>query len=246
MTGINLSYYKEKQMKRRIDSLIRKHNYESYMVYVRELGTSILLLNEFINFITINVTEFFRNYEQWVVLEKEILPMLILKNKKMKIWSAACSTGDEPYTLAMILSKFLPLSDIQILATDIDKKALDKAKNGTYISKSVEKIPKEFLSKYFSVEGNHYKINDEIKNCVQFMHHDLLKDDYPKDCDLIVCRNVLIYFTDEAKEYVYTRFNRSLKKDGVLFVGCTEQLLMPFKYNLESLKTFFYTKVDDL
>lgn len=246
MTSINLSYYKEKQMKRRIDSLIRKHNFENYYDYIREIKTNKVLFDEFVNYITINVSEFFRNPEQWQVLEREILPTLMSKNKNLKIWSAACSTGDEPYSLVMLLSKFMPLSNIKILATDIDRKAIEKAKAGKYVEKSLDKLPDEYVKKFFTTEGNLYRVKDEIKNCVQFMHHNLLKDDYPKECDLIVCRNVLIYFTDEAKNNIYTKFNGALKKGGVLFVGSTEQIMAPARYKLESFKTFFYTKEEDL
>ena len=117
MTKINLSYYKEKQMKRRINSLIKKNNYDTYEDYIKAIKTDKELFNEFINYLTINVSEFYRNPEQWEVLERDILPDILKKTKYPKIWSAACSTGDEPYTMVMILNKFLPLESIRILAT---------------------------------------------------------------------------------------------------------------------------------
>lgn len=246
LTGINLSYYKEKQMKRRIDSLIKKNNYSLYEDYVKALKTNKVLFNEFINYLTINVSEFFRNPEQWTVLEKEIFPMILNKEKSPRIWSAACSTGDEPYTLAMVLGKFMPLSNIRIIATDIDKQALEKAKNGVYTIKSLEKLPHNFIEKYFLKEGDIYRIKDELKKCVDFKQHNLLVDEYPKECDLIVCRNVLIYFTEEAKDYVYCNFNRSLKNNGILFVGSTEQIISSNRYNFSPLKTFFYRKDRDI
>jgi len=246
MTKINLSYYKEKQMKRRINSLIKKNNYDTYEDYIKAIKTDKELFNEFINYLTINVSEFYRNPEQWEVLERDILPDILKKTKYPKIWSAACSTGDEPYTMVMILNKFLPLESIRILATDIDKQAIEKAKNGLYTVKSVEKLPMEFLKRYFTVEGSMYKIKDEVKKCVDFKHHDLLKDEYPKGIDLIVCRNVLIYFTEEAKDYVYKKFNGSLKTGGILFVGSTEQILMASRYNFYPIKTFFYVKQNDM
>ena len=242
LTTINLSFYKEKQMKRRIDSLIKKNNYEEYNEYVAALKTNKVLYNEFINYLTINVSEFYRNPEQWKVLETEIFPLLLKKTKQLKIWSSACSTGDEPYTLVMVLSKFVPLNTIRILATDIDKEAVEKAKTGIYNAKSVENLPKEFLQKYFTKVGESFKINDEIKNCVEFRQHNLLKDNFPEGYDLIVCRNVLIYFTEEAKVDIYKKFNKSLKSDGILFVGSTEQIIMAAKFNFKPLKTFFYTK----
>ncbi|MCX7921788.1 MAG: protein-glutamate O-methyltransferase CheR [Clostridia bacterium] len=246
LTSINLSYYKEKQMKRRIDSLIKKNNYDLYEDYVSALKTNKTLFNEFINYLTINVSEFYRNPEQWVVLESEIFPMLLKKTKTLKIWSAACSTGDEPYTLVMVLNKFLPLESIKITATDIDKEALEKAKNGVYSAKSIENLPKAFIEKYFIKLGENYRVKDEVKRCVEFKQHNLLKDEYPKDYDLIVCRNVLIYFTEEAKNEIYKNFNKTLKTEGILFVGSTEQIIMSNKFNFRPIKTFFYLKEKDV
>ncbi len=246
ISGIDLNAYKEKQMKRRIDSLIKKNGFEKYEDYVKVLKENRILYNEFINYLTINVSEFYRNPEQWEVLEKDILPLLFEKNKTLKIWSSACSTGDEPYTLVMVLSKFLPLKNIRILATDIDKEAISKAKLGLYNKKSLEGLPKEFINKFFISEGEVLRLSDEIKSCVEFKQMNLLKDEYPKDCDLIICRNVLIYFTEEAKHEIYLKFNKSLKKDCILFVGSTEQIIMSAKYGFKPVRTFFYLKDKDV
>jgi chemotaxis protein methyltransferase CheR len=246
LTTIDLNCYKEKQMKRRIDSLIKKNNYDLYDDYVKALKTNRILYNEFINYLTINVSEFYRNPEQWGVLETEILPYLLKKNKTLKIWSSACSTGDEPYTLVMVLSKFMPLGSIRILATDIDIETLEKAKNGIYSAKSLENLPAVYHEKHFIKMADTYRVKDEIKNCVEFRQMNLLKDEYPMDCDLIVCRNVLIYFTEEAKVGIYQKFNKSLKTEGILFVGSTEQIIMSNKYSFRPMKTFFYLKEKDV
>jgi Methylase of chemotaxis methyl-accepting proteins len=243
MTGINLTLYKEKQMKRRIDSLIEKNRISSYENYVTDIKVNKQHYNEFINFLTINVSEFYRNPEQWKVLESEIIPMLLEKSRILKIWSSACSTGDEPYTLAMVLSRFIPLSNIKILATDIDKEAMNKAKAGVYGYKSVENLPKDLLQKYFVKDDEMYKISEDIKKCVEFKQLNLLEEQYPSDVDLLVCRNVLIYFTDEAKNIIYSKFNKSLKNGGILFVGSTEQIIMSNKYGFKPVKTFFYSKI---
>ncbi len=245
MTKINLTLYKEKQMKRRIDALIKKNNFDTYKEYVQALKDSKDLFKEFINYLTINVSEFYRNPDQWAVLEKEIIPLLLGKNKKINIWSSACSTGDEPYTLVMVLNKMLPLSSIKIFATDIDMGALEKAKNGVYTTKSLENLPKEMREKYFTMVGDNYKVKDEVKNCVEFRQFNLLRDPYPTGMDLIVCRNVLIYFTEEAKNDIYKNFNMALNPQGILFVGSTEQMIMANKYNFKSIKTFFYVKDAD-
>lgn len=244
---INLDFYKEKQMKRRIDSLITKNKYDSYRDYVQALKSSTNLFSEFLDYITINVSEFYRNPEQWGILEREIIPLLLRESKdNLKIWSAACSTGEEPYTLVMVLNRYLPLNKINILATDIDNNVLKKAKEGIYSSRSIEKLPEGHVDKYFIREQHNYRIKEEIKNCVTFRQHDLLKDEYPKGLDLIVCRNVLIYFTEEAKNKIYEKFNGSLKTGGVLFVGSTEQILSSAKYGFKSVRTFFYRKERDI
>jgi len=242
MTGIDLSSYKEKQMKRRIDSLIKKNGIDTYNDYVSALKSNKRLFNEFINYLTINVSEFYRNPEQWNTLEREIFPLLLQKSKRLKIWSAACSTGDEPYTLVMVLNKFLPMESIRILATDIDREAVAKAETGIYSGKSLENLPPVYVDRYFRKMDGSYIINEEVKKCVEFKQHNLLRDEYPSDCDLIVCRNVLIYFTEAAKDEIYKKFNRALKNEGILFVGSTEQIIQSAKYNLKSLKTFFYIK----
>lgn len=245
LTKINLSAYKERQMKRRIDALINKHNIKTYDVYVNLLKTDKVAFEEFVNYLTINVSEFYRNPEQWKVLEKDIFPTLMGKfGKRLKIWSAACSTGDEPYSLAMVLSKFVPMEQIKIIATDIDKQVLSKAKLGVYNEKSLKGLPSEYIKQYFTkVNDKTYQISPKVKKCVEFKEHNLLKDPYPTNCDLIVCRNVLIYFTEEAKEEVYKKFNASLKKDGFLFVGSTEQIIQPQKLGYATQKSFFYKKV---
>ena len=243
LTGIDLNAYKEKQMRRRIDTLITKNNKTSYDDYVRLIKSDKEKFEQFINFLTINVSEFYRNPEQWTVLEKELFPALIQKfGKRLKIWSAACSTGDEPYSLVMALSRHLPLENIHIIATDIDKQVLDKARLGIYNENSIASVPDDFKKKYFKQVGSSYQISDQIKKCVEFREHDLLKDTYPSDCHLIVCRNVVIYFTEEAKDEIYRKFNRSLVNDGLLFIGSTEQITNYKELNFRRNKSFFFEK----
>ena len=243
LTKIDLNAYKERQMKRRIDALIAKHKITTYKDYVQALKSDKNLFDEFVNYLTINVSEFYRNPELWKVLEKEIMPVIFEKTKTLKIWSAACSTGDEPYSLVMMLNQFLPLSQIHIIATDIDKQVLDKARMGLYNDKSLKGLPSGFIKKYFTQVNEHnYQINADIKRCVEFKEHNLLKDPYPTSCDLIVCRNVLIYFTEEAKVEIYKKFNASLKPEGFLFVGSTEQIIQPATLGYKTFRSFFYRK----
>jgi chemotaxis protein methyltransferase CheR len=241
-TGIDLSLYKEAQMKRRLTSLYEKKGFNSFMDYFLAINKDKELLNEFLDRMTINVSEFYRNYKRWEVLEKNLLPNILKRTKKPKIWSAACSTGEEPYTLAMILSKYIPLSDIKITATDLDETVIARAKKGLYPDRSLNEVPNDMRVKYFSTEGSFMKISDEIKRTVTFKKHNLLADNYGGPYDLIVCRNVLIYFTEEAKEIIYDKFANALTPEGIFFVGSTEQIFNPGKYNLESVETFFYKK----
>lgn len=242
LTGIDLSSYKERQMRRRIESLIKRNNYDDYDEYFKALTQNTKLYDEFVNYLTINVSEFYRNPGQWDILEKDVLPNLFKQKSSIKIWSAACSTGEEPYSMVMLLSKFMDINSIKIIATDIDDGAVAKAKRGVYVPKSLENLPKEFVTKFFDKEGDSYKIKDIVKKCVEFKKHNLLSDRYIDNCDLIICRNVMIYFTEEAKAEIYQRFRDSLSPFGVLFVGSTEQIIMPQRYKLEPLKTFFYKK----
>jgi len=244
LTKIDLNAYKEKQMKRRIDSLISKKKLSGYKDFVEVIKLRGEEFEEFVNYLTINVSEFWRNPEQWKVLENEVLPKLLKKSgNNLKIWSAACSTGDEPYSLVMLLSRFVPLSNIKIIATDIDKQVLEKARAGLYNEKSLTGLPKDLKDKFFTKIGlSNYQIAPEIKKCVEFREHNLLKDEYPSNLDLIVCRNVLIYFTDEAKKEIYTKFNKALKTGCYLFVGSTEQIINYKELNYSSERSFFYIK----
>lgn len=242
-TNIDLSLYKEAQMKRRLTSLYEKKGYKSFTEYLHALENDKHLMNEFLDRMTINVSEFYRNAKRWEVLQNKIFPILLQTNKRLKIWSAACSTGEEPYSLAMVLSHHLPLSQIQIFATDIDENVLQKAKLGLYPERSIQEVPKDVLNKYFTKEGQFYLVNDDIKRTVKFQRHNLLNDKYDSNYDLIVCRNVMIYFTEEAKDQIYRNFSEALRAGGVLFVGSTEQIFNPARYGFEVIDTFFYQRV---
>ncbi|MDO4799874.1 MAG: protein-glutamate O-methyltransferase CheR [Bacillota bacterium] len=241
-TGLDLNLYKERQMKRRIESLISRQNIAGYEEYYRHIDTNQDAFNEFINFLTINVSEFYRNVQQWEILVDTIFPELLKGKRTLKIWSAACSTGEEPYSLVMALSNLVPLRDIKIFACDFDEAAMARAKLGVYSPKSIQNVPKEFQTKYFDAVGTSFKIKDEIKRCVEFKKMDLLKDRYPTGYDLIVCRNVMIYFTEEAKDEMYRKFHASLSPGGYFFVGSTEQIIQPARFGFEASKTFFYRK----
>ena len=243
LTSIDLNAYKEQQMKRRIDTLISRNKISGYEDFVKALKADKDLFEEFVSYLTINVSEFYRNPEQWELMDKQFIPMLIEKfGKNLKIWSAACSTGDEPYSLVMALSRHLPLNQIKIIATDIDKQILAQAKVGIYNEKSIASVPKDLRDKYFTKIGNSYQISNEIKSRVDFRQHNLIKDPYPDRCDFIICRNVLIYFTEEAKDEVFRKFCKSLKTGGYLFIGSTEQIMNHREMGYERKNSFYYEK----
>ena len=243
MTKVDLNAYKEKQMKRRIDTLISKNGIAGYNEYVQTLKSDKERFEEFVNYITINVSEFYRNRDQWKLLDQEIVPELLRKyGRNLKIWSAACSTGDEPYSLVMALSRHIPLSQIKIQATDLDKQVIQKAKVGLYSEKSIVSVPKDLKDKYFTKVGPSYQISDEIKKRVEFKEHNLLRDPYPTGYHLIVCRNVLIYFTEEAKCDVYRKFQKALAPGGILFIGSTEQIINHKEVGYTRKNSFYYEK----
>lgn len=243
-TKVDLNLYKEVQMKRRLTSLRDKRGFKEFTTYYKAIEKDQEMMEEFLDKMTINVSEFFRNSKRWQVLEEKILPELIKNKPQLKIWSAACSTGDEPYTIAMILSQHMEMSEVSILATDIDEKILERAKQGIYTERALKEVPKQLKDRYFTHKDSLYTIDEKLKKAITFKQHNLLSDPYPKGFDLIVCRNVLIYFTDGAKTEIYQKFSESLVNEGVFFVGSTEQIFTPEVYQLKLLDTFFYQKYD--
>lgn len=241
-TSIDLAQYKEAQMKRRLTTLRSKKGYGTFAAFFDAMTKDKSLFYEFLDRMTINVSEFWRNPNRWEVLEKTFIPQMLRNNRRLKVWSAACSTGEEPYTLAMILNEQKALQDTYLLATDIDDGALAKAKAAVYSDRSVREVPANYLMKYYRQDNLTYHIADELKRAIRFQKQNLLTDTFETDFDLIICRNVMIYFTEEAKHLLYQKFAQALKPGGILFVGSTEQIFSPGQYQLESAETFFYMK----
>ena len=244
LTGIDLNCYQERQMKRRIDFLISKNKIEGYDKYASVLRTDRNKFEEFVNYITINVSEFYRDFSQWKVLEEKAVPELISRfGRNLKIWSAACSTGDEPYSLVLALSRHLPLGSIRIHATDLDRQVIARAKEGIYPARSLQSLPSDLKRRFFRQTGeDEFRIANEIKACVEFREHNLLKDPYPPGYHLIVCRNVLIYFTETAKDMVFRKYYKSLAEGGILFIGSSEQIMNHREIGYQRKNAFFYQK----
>ncbi|MDS1029554.1 protein-glutamate O-methyltransferase CheR [Bacillota bacterium LX-D] len=240
--GLNLDGYKEKQLKRRIDSLMQNVHFNDYGSYFVALQKDKEQLNRFLDKVTINVSEFFRNPDIFMNLEKKIIPGLLKRKSRLKIWSAACSNGCEPYSISIILEDLTPNQNHSIDATDIDKNILEVAQEGKYEERFLKNISAERLRKYFQKKEEFYVVNEKIKKRIVFKYQDLLTDRYDRNYDLIVCRNVTIYFTSEMQDKLYKGFFEALSPGGVLFIGATENMLKYRELGYEKISPWFYQK----
>lgn len=245
LTGIELDSYKRPQMERRLYSLAKKYGFPSLVLFGEAMKTDKTLLAECLEKMTINVTSFFRNDERWKTLAEQILPKLTRERESLRIWSAACSTGEEAYTLALICAEQkVALHQATILASDLDRATLAKAELGSYKEQSLLTVPSSLLFAYFTEQDDVFTLKESLRNQVSFSQRDLLRDSYPEQCDLIVCRNVCIYFTDDAKQLIFQKLSQALRPGGVLFVGSTEQIFNPSQFGLKPVASFFYEKFD--
>ena len=243
LTRIDLDNYKSVQMRRRLEGFIDRTKGLDVSVYCKHLDRDPKMLQDLRDFLTINVSEFFRDADPFEVLQTQILPGLLKRSPKLNIWSAGCSIGAEPYSLVMMLRKISPGSKHRILATDIDEKALAKAAaGGPYSASEVKGVPPEFAHKHLVADGGRFRIVDNIRHRVEFRQHDLLTGPPDLGFDLILCRNVIIYFTDKAKDNLHSGFAKALKDQGVLFLGGTEALLSFEELGLKRIHTSFYQK----
>lgn len=242
LCDLDLKNYKSQQMDRRINSLMQAWDIVAYDEFYRVLLTDPQKFREFVSKLTINVSEFFRNPERFYELRQKILPELLGKNPLIKIWSAGCSNGAEPYSVAMILKELKAERRAKIVATDIDLGILKKALAGLYPASEVKNLPADLQTKYFQFENNTYRLNEEIKSLVEFKRHNLLLDPFDFNIDLIICRNVVIYFTEEAKNNLYLKFYHTLKPGGYLLVGGAEPILQYRQLNFIYKFSSFYQK----
>lgn len=236
---LDLYAYKEVQLNRRLEYFINKNNITDIEKYCLEMKNNKDEKERFISYVTINVTKFFRDISFFKSLEEELVKLD--KNKELKIWSAACSYGCEPYTLAMILEN-LGFKKYTIIATDIDSEVLKLATEGVFNDLDVKDVPKAFIEKYFDIDNDKYIIKNTLKRKIIFKKHNLLKDSYESNFDLIVCRNVVIYFTVEAKKDIYMKFTKSISKEGLLFVGPTEHISNYKELGFSQIQPCIYKK----
>ncbi len=243
LTGVDLDNYRERQMRRRLTSFISRTSAPSVVAYCRMVESDRTMLEDLRSFLTIKVSEFFRDPLPFEQLKTEILPQLLMDRTRLSIWSTGCSVGGEPYSIAIILDKLTPYAKHRIVATDIDVISLQKARaGGPYRSNEVRNVPTQLLREYFDVFDDSYHVKDKIRQKVDFKKHDLLRDPYESGFDLIVCRNVTIYFTEEAKVRLNQQFCQSLSPGGILFVGGTEAIARARELGLTTLGHCFYRK----
>lgn len=240
--SIDLSAYKPKQLHRRILTIMNRSGYSNLKDYAKAIGEDDGVRIQFLDYITINVSEFFRNKEMFEDLEEKIKKYLLSQYSSLKIWSAACSIGAEPYSLSIILDRISKSNNHKIIATDIDESILNRARKGSYHVNEVKNVSPVDLKVYFEEKNGKYYIKDPIKKRITFKKHDLILDSYEKGFHLIVCRNVVIYFNGDRKDEIYQKFYQSLLPGGLLFVGATETIYNYKELGFEKISTFLYQK----
>ncbi|HIH77886.1 MAG TPA: protein-glutamate O-methyltransferase CheR [Halobacteria archaeon] len=233
-SNIDLNIYKDNFLKRRIDVKMRGKGITDYFEYARLLKNDKKELDDLINVITINVTEFMRDigpfrYFKDVLLDDIIKRKDISGSKLIRIWSAACANGEEPYSIAICASEYLEEKNkdytISIYGTDIDKDSLKMARRGVYSANSLKNISNNLIKKYFDEIGDdQYKIKDNLADMVRFKYHDLTSRPFSRFFDVVFCRNVIIYFSSVKKREVLENLYNSLIKNGFLILGKTEYI----------------------
>ncbi len=237
LCGICLDSSKSYLIESRLGQIVEKHGCNNYSELVRKvrLGVDSQLTNQFVDAITTNETLFFRDNYLFEAFRHKALPELIDARektafpKRVRIWSAACSTGQEPYSLAMTISELIPdvhRWDIQITATDISDAAIAKASRGVYAKHEIERgVSPERLQRFFHPEGTGWRIRDEIRGMVSFGRKNLMEPlGQTGRYDMVFCRNVAIYFTREVRQDLFRRIAQTMAPDGYLFVGAQEFL----------------------
>jgi chemotaxis protein methyltransferase CheR len=226
--GLNCSGYRDEYLKRRFEIRLRATGSDTYARYIIYLNKHPEEFTNLLNDLTINYTTFFRDSDVYEYLEHKLLPKLFLSKLPVKIWSAGCATGEEPYSLAILIHKLLGkrLAEhpVSIIASDIDKDALAKAQRGAYGPRQVSTISTTMMSQFFEKEGDLSIVKDFVKDIVHFERFDLMKTSVHSQLDLILCRNVMIYFSKEGQQHIHMSFYHALKDGGYMITGKSEIL----------------------
>ena len=231
-TGFDIRQYKERPLKRRLAVRLRACKAASYLGYIELLQRDPSEYPKLWDALTINVTNFYRNPETYAAVQEKVFPLLVAEAKgagSLLFWSAGCSSGEEPYSLAILWREFCRQHPtglaVRIVATDIDAESLRKAKAGLYTHTSFNEIPADLWGKYFKPEGENFRIDPAIQSLVQFQRAELMEPAPFHGVDMVSCRNALIYFSREAQETVFDHFVASLRPGGFLVLGKVETLL---------------------
>ena len=232
-TGHDFSLYKKNTLFRRLErrmNTLQLESLEEYVTYLQHNQEEVKVL--FKDFL-IGVTRFFRDYPAFQLLEEKILPELLgKKNRKeaFRVWIAGCSTGEEAYSIAILVKEYLEKSQfrypvqVQIFATDLDPGAIEKARKGQYYSNMGADMSRQRLDRWFTREGDFYQVNQEIREMIVFAEHNMTRDPAFTKLDLLCCRNVFIYFTPELQKKLLPVFHYTLSPGGVLFLGPAENV----------------------
>jgi len=225
--GFDFRGYKESTLTRRLGRRLRARGVQTYTDYARVLDNNQTEYERLFNGLTINVTSFFRDEGMFKAIEEVVVPSLTVREEKsIRIWSIGCATGEEPYSLGILLMESLDWEsgswDVSILATDIDTNALDQARKGFFTTKNAEGIRPTWLERYFIPEDGGFCVKPSIKELVTFQKHNLVTDPPYSGLDLIVCRNVLIYLNPIPQAHLIEGFYTALKKGGFLLLGKVE------------------------
>jgi len=230
--GFDFTGYKPASLERRIRKRMQGLNVQEYADYIDYLEVHPEEFEILFNTILINVTAFFRDPAAWDFVAQQVLPDLLSRRPEpasIRVWSAGCASGEEAYTLAMILAEALGVPDykkrVKIYATDVDEEALNRARAATYDAREVEGVPPKLLETYFEKSDARYAFRKDLRRNVIFGRHDLIQDAPISRVDLLVCRNTLMYFNAETQSHILTRFNFALNDNGILFLGRAETLL---------------------
>ena len=230
--GFNSPFYKDKCLRRRIAVRLRARGESSYAAYMDLLDRDPLEYDRLLDTLTINVTKFFRNFETWSAIERDVLPPLFDSPERVcRVWSAGCSSGEEPYSVSILLHQWAErhgreadLRRFTIEGTDIDRACLEAAARAEYLDLSFVETPAELRERWFSA-GPPFKVCDDVRRNVAFRRLDLISDPAPTECSLILCRNVIIYFDREVQERIFQTFYDALLPGGFLVLGKVETLL---------------------
>src|SRR3954462_15788627 len=230
--GFDFTGYKRSSLMRRVDRRMQQVSITSYADYLDHLQLHQDEFTSLFNTILINVTGFFRDPDAWTQLSEDALPaMLAARNPwgPVRVWSAGCASGEETYTAAIVLAELLGPEQfrerVKIYATDVDEDALTAARHAAYTEKDVKQVPEDLRERYFEVQGERYAFRSDLRRSIIFGRNDLVQDAPISRVDLLVCRNVLMYFNAETQAKILRRFHFALSPGGVLFLGKAEMLL---------------------